>query len=133
MGARTHAYFDLDQATRWSSFKRLQHVPSWAARAAAASSESPTLNAPSLLGDALDVVSASRSQRDDQELERLAIAPMRGERLDQQAGALEGAAALQVRQSEGQDCVTNFGEQGDAPIASSKGSTYHPNPGGSSR
>jgi hypothetical protein len=70
------------------------------------------LNAPSLLGDALDVVSASRSQRDDQELERLAVAPMLGERLDQQAWALEVAAALQVRQSEGQDCVTNFGEHG---------------------
>src|SRR5260370_40752710 len=47
-------------------------------------------------------------RRDDQQPERLAVAPMLGQRFDQQTGAFKVTPALKVAQSQRQDGLTNF-------------------------
>jgi hypothetical protein len=48
------------------------------------------------------------TRRDDQQLERLAVAPVLGERFDQKTGALQVAPALNRAQSQGQDGLADF-------------------------
>jgi len=49
-------------------------------------------------------------RRNDQQVERAAIAPVLRQRFDQQAGALEVVLAMQATQGERQNGLANFGE-----------------------
>ena len=74
---------------------------------------SPTGPTTSMLGKRGRLVRSRRhivARRHDQQLERLAVAPVLGQRFDQQPGAFKIAPALQLAQSQRQDGLADFGE-----------------------